>query len=109
MSYDRLILALLKSSDFTEFEYRKRFCEAKPEGQESPGQFMVRLKNCFTKWVEMSKEEKSFDDVVEFMVRKHFTNACSKDLSVYLKERSPKTLDEVVILADIGGAVPNGS
>ena len=100
MSYDRLRLALLKRYDFTEFEYRKKFREAKPEGQESPGQFMVRLKNYFTKWVELSKVEKLFDGAVELMVREQFTNACSKDLSVYLNERSPKTLDELVIVAE---------
>ena len=68
-------------------------------GQESPGQFMVRLKNYF-KWVELSKAEKTFDGVVELMVRERFTNACFKDLSVYLNERSPKKLDELVILAE---------
>ena len=43
--------------------------------------------------------EKSFDGAVELMVREQFTNGCSKDLSVYLNERSPKTLDELVIVA----------
>ena len=49
MSCDRLKLALLKRYDSTEFGYRKRFRKAKPESQESPGQFMVRLNNYFTK------------------------------------------------------------
>ena len=49
MSYDRFQLALLKCYDSTEFGYCKRFCEAKPESQESPSHFMVRLKNYFTK------------------------------------------------------------
>ena len=43
----------------------KRFRKAKPEGEERPGQFIVRLKNYFTKWMELSKVEKSFDGVVE--------------------------------------------
>ena len=30
------------------------------------------------------------------MVREQFTNACPKELSVYLNERGPKTLDELV-------------
>ena len=34
------------------------------------------------------------------MVREQFTNACSKELSVYLNERSPKTLDELVTWAE---------
>ena len=46
---------LLKRYDFTEFGYRKRFCEAQPEGQQNPGQFMVRPKNYFTKWMSCQK------------------------------------------------------
>ena len=59
---------------------------------------MVRIKNYLTKWVELSTVEKLFDGAVELMVREQFTNACSKGLFVYLNERSPKTLDELVIL-----------
>ena len=58
---------------------------------------MVRLKNYFNKWVELLKVEKLFDGAVEMMVREQFTN-CTKGLFVYLNERSPKTLDELVIL-----------
>ena len=34
------------------------------------------------------------------MVREQFTNACLKELSVYLNERSPKILDELVTWAE---------
>ena len=100
MDYECLKLALLKRYDFTEFRYRRRFRDVKPEGQESPGQFIVRLKNYLTKWVKLAKVEESFDGVVELMVREQFTNACPKELSVYLNERSPKTLDELVTWAE---------
>ena len=73
MSHDRLKLALLKRYDYIEFGYRMRFRKAKPKGQESPGQFMVRPKNYFTKWVKLSKVEKSFDGAVELMVREQST------------------------------------
>ena len=100
MDYERLKLALLKRYDFTKFRYRRRFRDAKPEGQESPDQFIVQLKNYLTKWVKLARVEKSFDGVVELMVREQFTNACPKELSVYLNERSPKTLDELATWAD---------
>ena len=38
------------------------------------------------------------------MVREQFTNSCSEDVSVFLKERSPKDLEELAKLA--AGAVP---
>ena len=47
----------------------------------------------------MGKVEESFDGVVELMVREQFTNACPKELSVYLNERSPKALDELATWA----------
>ena len=78
MDYERLKLALLKRYDFTEFEYRTRFRDVKPEGQESLGKFIVRLKNYLTKWVKSAKVEESFDGVVELMVLEQFTNACPK-------------------------------
>ena len=43
--------------------------------------------------------KKSFDGV-EKLVREQFINAFSKDWSVYLNERSPKTLNELLILAE---------
>ena len=55
VSYNCFKLAWLNRYDFTKFGYRKRFREAKPEGRESPVQFMVRLKDYFTKWVKLSK------------------------------------------------------
>ena len=100
MDYERLNLALLKRYDFTEFGYRRRFCNAKPEGQESPGQFIVRLKNYITKWVKLYKVKESFGGVVELMVRNQFTNVCPKELSVYLNERSSKTLNELATWAN---------
>ena len=80
MDYERLKLALLKRYNITKFGYRRRFRDAKPEGQENPGQFIVRIKNYLTKWVMLAKVEESFDGVVELMVREQITNACPKEL-----------------------------
>ena len=45
--YDKLQMALLQGSDFTEQEYRERFRAAKREEQESPSQFIVEIFNYF--------------------------------------------------------------
>ena len=41
--YDKLQKAPLQRCGFTEQGYRERFRGAKPEGQESPSQFIVRI------------------------------------------------------------------
>ena len=69
------------------------------EIQESPSQFLVRISNYFNKWVELAGGHKTFNRVSELMVREQFTNSCPKDVSVFLKERSPKDLEELAKLA----------
>ena len=38
---------------------------AKPEGQKSPGQLIVRISNYFDKWMEISEVGKMFEDKEE--------------------------------------------
>ena len=80
MDYERLKVALLERYDFTERGYREKFRETRPEGHESPSQFIFRLKNYFTKWVELAEVEQIFMGVVDLIVREQFTSSCSKDL-----------------------------
>ena len=99
MDYERLKVALLERYDFTERGYREKFRKARPEGHESPSQFIFRLKNYFPKWVELAEVEQTFRGVVDLIVREQFTSSCSKDLSIWLKQSNPKTLDELSRLA----------
>ena len=77
LDYERLKAALLERYDYTKKGYRQRFREAKPEGAESPDQFIVRLRNYFTQWVKLSYMESSFEGVVELMVKEQFINGTS--------------------------------
>ena len=52
--YDKLKKALLTRYNYTEDGYRKRFREATPETEETPDQFVIRLKNYLAKWLELS-------------------------------------------------------
>ena len=73
---------------------------AKPEGQESPGQLIVRIHNYFNRLVELSKVGKTFEGVKEFMVREQFTNSCQRDLSIFLKERKPRNLEKLAQMTE---------
>ena len=97
---DKLQKPLLQRYDFTEQDYRERLRGAKPERQESPSQFIVGISNYFDKWVELAGGDKTFKGVSELMMREQFTNSCPEDVSVFLKERSPKDLEEFAKLAE---------
>ena len=86
--YDKLKKALLTRYNYTEDGYRKRFREATPETEETPDQFVIRLKNYLAKWLELSgSSPQNFDALVDLKVKEQFINACSEDLAMYLLER----------------------
>ena len=94
--YDKLKKALLTRYNYTEDGYRKRFREATPETEETPDQFVIRLKNYLAKWLELSGSSlQNFYALVDLIVKEQFINACSEDLAMYLLERGPKDLVEL--------------
>ena len=58
--YDRVKLALMKRYDLTEDGYRRKFRASKPEVDESPEQFIVRLERYLLRRLELSHTERSF-------------------------------------------------
>ena len=98
--YDKLKKALLTRYNYTEDGYKKRFREATPETEETPDQFVIRLKNYLAKWLELSgSSPQNFDALVDLIVKEQFINACSEDLAMYLLERGPKDLVELTTWA----------
>ena len=98
--YDKLKKALLTRYNYTEDGYRKRFREATPETEETPDQFVIRLKKYLAKWLELSgSSPQNFDALVDLIVKEQFINACSEDLAMYLLERGPKDLVELTTWA----------
>ena len=99
-NYDKLKKALLTRYNYTEDGYRKRFREATPETEETPDQFVIRLKNYLAKWLELSgSSPDNFYALVDLIVKEQFINACSEDLAMYLLERGPKDLVELTTWA----------
>ena len=64
MDYERHKVALLERYDFTKRRYREKFREARLEGHESPSQFIFRLKNYFTKWLQLAEVEQTIMGVL---------------------------------------------
>ena len=81
-----------------EAEEKKRADELQTE--ETPDQFVIRLKNYLAKWLELSgSSPQNFDALVDLIVKEQFINACSEDLAMYLLERGPKDLVELTTWA----------
>ncbi|XP_033733848.1 uncharacterized protein LOC117322984 [Pecten maximus] len=100
LKYEELKKALLRRFEKTEEGFRKAFHSARPESGETFSQFSLRLENYFERWVEMTGTQKTYEGVMDLVIRDQFIYCCGRDLALFLKERIPKTLEETAKLAD---------
>ena len=98
--YDKVKIALMKRYDLTEDGYRRKFRASKPEVDESPDQFIVRLDRYLLRWLELSDTERTFDGLKDLIVKEQFIDSCPKDLAIHLRERAPETLAQIAKIAD---------
>ena len=98
--YDRVKLALMKRYDLTEDCYRHKFRASKPEVDESPEQFIVRLDRYLFRWLELSNTERSFEGLKDLILKEQFIDSCPKELAIHLRERAPETLVQIAKIAD---------
>ena len=87
--YDRVKLALMKRYDLTEDGYCRKFGASKPEVDESPEQFKVRLDRYLLRWLELSNTDRSFEGLKDLIVKEQFIDSCPKELAIHLRERAP--------------------
>ena len=95
LDYDQLKVALLQNYQMTEDGYRVRFRTCRPEKQETPTQFASRNKSYFENWVRLSKIPKDYDHLMDLLLREQFVNSCSRECTVYLKERTCSNMEEM--------------
>ncbi|CAH3186772.1 unnamed protein product, partial [Porites lobata] len=98
--YDRVKLALMKRYDLTEDGYRCKFRASKPEVDDSPEQFIVRLDRYLLRWLELSNTERSFEGLKDLIVKEQFIDSCPKELAIHLRERAPETLAQIAKIAN---------
>ncbi|XP_038074478.1 uncharacterized protein LOC119742537 [Patiria miniata] len=98
--YKALKEALLKRFNLTAVGFRQKFRETKPEAGETAPQFMARLDNIFTRWVDMDKADKTYDGIKDLVLREQFLNRCTEELRLFLNERKPRNVQEMSRLAE---------
>ena len=90
----------MKRYDLTEDGYRRNFRASKPEVDESPEQFIVRLDRYLLRWLELSDTAQTYDGLKDLIVKEQFIDSCPKDLAIHLRERAPETLAKIAKIAD---------
>ena len=98
--YDEVKAALLRGFDLTEEGYRLKFRQSKLRQGESFVQFASRIEKYLCRWVELSPYNHDLDGMKSLMIQEQVFDTCGKDLLMFIKERQPKSLTEVLTLAD---------
>ncbi|KAJ8020220.1 hypothetical protein HOLleu_39750 [Holothuria leucospilota] len=99
-NYEVLKSALLKSYELTEEGFRNKFNSSRPESKETASQFATRLTNYLQRWIDLSGTSKSFEGIMDLLIRDQFIHSCPKELSLYIRERQPKDVQSLVKLAE---------
>ena len=94
-NYRSLKSALLQRYDLTAEGYRKKLRGSRPQSDESPAQYITRLKEYLCKWIELSGASDSTNLIVELLVKEQFLNSCSGDLATYLRLQPTTDLGEL--------------
>ena len=100
LDYDKLKVALLKNYQMTEDGYRVRFRTCRPEKLETPSQFAARISSYLHNWIKMTHINKTYEDLIDLLLREQFINACSKEMTMYLKERKCSNINSMCELAE---------
>ena len=100
VDYERLKKALLLRYELTEEGYRSKFRNSVPDDDETSTQFIVRLGNYLRRWIEMAECGTDWRDICNVFIKEQFLNLCPKSLATYLREQSPKNLEEMASIAD---------
>ena len=69
--------------------------------RETASQFLVRLEHLFDHWVRMSDIQQTYEELRELTVMEQYLHACPRELALFIRERSPTGLKQLVELADI--------
>ena len=98
--YDKLRDALLKAYTVDADSYRRKFKDSKVQDKESHVQLIVRMKLYLERWLSMSKVEKDYNSLCDFLVRDHVLLNSSQDLRVFLKEHEYTNSHDLAEAAD---------
>ncbi|XP_065928583.1 uncharacterized protein [Magallana gigas] len=98
--YDVIKNAILKRYNLTASTYKDKFRGCKQFSSETFREFSSRATNYFDHWCQMEKVNKNHDNLVDVLMREQLTNSSSRDLQIWLKERQPKSVEEMIELAE---------
>ena len=99
-SYDKIKLAIFERFGLNPMEYRDKFRNAKQLPEETFKDYAIRVGRYFEHWKDSEEVANDYHKLVDLIVRDQLTSSCSLELQTYLQEKEPKSLPDLVSLAN---------
>ena len=100
VDYASLKVNLLKKFQCTSEGFRKRFREARPDGNEPFQTYGIELNRLFDRWVALSGVPKTMEGIIDLVLGEQFLESVSHELATFIRERNLVTLDAMVQAAE---------
>ena len=97
--YEKVKAKLLEGYNLGPDAYRKKFKIMERNTRENFKEYAIRLKETMQKWL-IGDNCKDYDSLVEYLLLERFHECIPKDLTMMLKDRKIKTLEETSKMAD---------
>jgi hypothetical protein len=94
--YDFLKKQLLTRFQLSAECFRHKFRNSRPEKNEMMSQFMNRITRYLDRWVELSDANDEVKDLKDLLLREQFLNGCSNELAIFIRERAPRSVTEMM-------------
>lgn len=105
--YDKVKEVILKKYEINPETYRLRFRSLNTAEDESPTELYVRLKDLFSKWVQLDVRSKT--EMMETLVLEQYMRVLYPEVRTWVKERNPSTAGEAADLVESYIAARKGS
>ena len=97
--FDKVKQAILKKFELTPEAYRKKFRDTK-KGEEPYAEYAVLLTGFLDHWIEGEECGDDFSKLKDLFIREQILDSAPLEHRLWLKDKNPKSVEELVTLAD---------
>ncbi|XP_053407213.1 uncharacterized protein LOC128559482 [Mercenaria mercenaria] len=99
--YDKLKAALLRQFELTDDGYKKKFRTERPRDNETFVMFLARISRYLDGWLRLSKVDKTYEGLLDFILRDQFLDVCNRELYQNLSSKRLVKAKDVAEDADL--------
>lgn len=99
-SYDKIKRAILERFGLNAIEYRNKFRMSKQSYDETFKEYSIRISRYFEHWKDSEDVETEYNKLADLIISDQLISSCSVELLTYLQEKEPKSVEDLVALAN---------